>query len=305
MSQRAAGTKSWAQDRELGSAFMLRVMLWIARRLGWHVCTALLYPVTLYFYAASRATRVASRDYLGRALGRRARERDVLRHIFTFACVILDRVFFLTGRAAAYRLDVEGLEALDAILDSGRGCILLGSHMGSFDVLRAFSRGAPVRARPVMFRHKQGPLTALLEQLDPELAAGIIEIGQPGAMLRVQESVARGEMVGFLADRAPDGERTVPVEFLGSAADFAGGPLIIAAVIEAPVMLFYGLRTGPRRYALRFEPFAERIILRREARQEDLRQWVERYAASLAERCRAAPYNWFNFYLFWRRREDA
>jgi predicted LPLAT superfamily acyltransferase len=296
---------SWAADRELGSALALRIMLWIARRLGWHVCTALLYPITLYFYATSRQTRIASRDYLARALGRRPRERNVLRHLFTFACVLLDRVFFLTGRSSAYRLDVKGLEALDAILESGRGCVLLGSHMGSFDVLRAFSRGAPVKARPVMFRRKQGPLTRLLEQLDPEMAAGIIEIGRPGAMLDVHESVMRGEMVGFLADRAPDGERTLPVDFLGSSADFASGPLIIASVIEAPVMLFYGLRTGPRRYELRFEPFAERITLRRETRQEDLRRWVERYAASLAERCRATPYNWFNFYLFWGSRQDA
>ena len=296
---------SWAGDRELGSARMLRIMLWIARRLGWHVCTGLLYPITLYFYASSRSTRIASRDYLGRVLNRRVRERDVLRHLFTFACVILDRVFVLTGRAGGYSLDIKGLDALDAILDSGRGCILLGSHMGSFDMLRAFSRGAPVKARPVMFRRKQGPLTALLEQLDPEMTAGIIEIGRPDAMLRVQESVAAGEMVGFLADRAPDGERTLPVEFLGGIADFAGGPLIIASVIEAPVMLFYGLRTGPRRYELRFEFFADRITLRRAERQEDLRQWVERYAASLAERCRAAPFNWFNFYLFWRDRLEG
>ena len=289
----------WAADRELGSAAMLRIMVWIVRRLGWHASIALLYPITLYFYLASRPTRIASRDYLRRALGHRPHEGQVLRHIFTFACVILDRVFFLTGRTRGYRLEVSGLDALDAILESGRGCVLLGSHMGSFDVLRAFGRGAPVKVRPVMFRRKQGPLTAMLERLDPEMAAGIIEIGRPGAMLDVHESLARGEMVGFLADRAPDGERTLPVVFLGDEARFAGGPLIIASVVQAPVMLFYGLRTGPRRYALRFEPFAERIVLRREARDQDLRRWVERYAASLAERCRANPYNWFNFYPFW------
>ena len=296
---------SWAADRELGSAFMLRVMLWIALRLGRRVCTALLYPVTLYFYLRSRSTRVASRDYLARALGRRPRETDVLRHVFTFACVILDRVFFLTGRTSDYQVEVHGLAELDAILDSGRGCILLGSHMGSFDVLRAFGRGAPVRVKPVMFRRKQGPLTGLLERLDPEMAASIIEIGRTDAMLRVQESVAAGEMVGFLADRDPDGGRTMPVDFLGEAAEFACGPLIIASVIEAPVMLFYGVRTGPCRYAVHFEPFAERIVLRRRERQSDLRHWIERYAASLEHRCRAAPYNWFNFYLFWAQRGRA
>ncbi len=280
---------------------MLRLMIWIARRLGWHVCTALLYPITLYFFVASPRTRLASRDYLSRVLQRPARGVDVFRHVFTFASVTLDRVFFLSRRVDAVKVEVKGLQALDALLASGRGCVLLGAHMGSFDVLRAFAREAPVKVRPVMFRHKRGALTRLLEQLDPEMVASIIEIGRPDAMLRVQESIAAGEMVGFLADRAPDGERTVAVDFLGSPAPLPAGPLIIAGVIAAPVMLFYGLRTGPRRYELHFEPLADRIILRRESRDEDLREWTGRYAASLAERCQAAPYNWFNFYPFWER----
>ena len=30
-------------------------------------------------------------------------------------------------------------------------------------------------------------------------------------------------------------------------------------------------------------------------------EWVARFAASLEERCRAHPFNWFNFYPFWER----
>lgn len=289
----------WAADQERGSRFMLQVMLWIARHLGWHASLLLLYPVSFYFYATGRRTRLASRDYLRHLQGRRVRETEVMRHIFTFACVILDRVYFLIGRDRAYRVEIEGLDDLDATLALGRGCILLGSHLGSFEVLRALGRRAPVRVKPVMYRDKPGPLSDLLENLDPAIAASIIEIGRPDAMLRVQESLQAGEMVGFLADRAPSGERTVTIDFLGAKARFPTGPLIIAAVTAAPVMLFYGLRTGPRHYTLRFEPFAERIELPRARREQDLTGWVERYAASLAERCRAAPFNWFNFYPFW------
>jgi predicted LPLAT superfamily acyltransferase len=290
----------WTGQRERGSALMLGIMVWILRHLGWHIGQALLYPITLWFYAGSATARAASRDYLARVLGRPARQWDVMRHLFTFACVILDRVFFLTGRTAQYELRVQGLDAVTDIVNAGRGCILLGSHLGSFDVLRAFGRTAPVRVSPVMFRHNSGHLTRMLEQLDPELACDVIDIGAPEAMLRVHDCISRGEIVGFLADRAPTQDRMVAVPFLGGVADFPAGPLALASVIDAPVVLFYGVRAAPRRYVIRFERFADRIALPRGGRDAALRGWVEAYTRSLETACRAHPYNWFNFFAFWK-----
>jgi predicted LPLAT superfamily acyltransferase len=79
--------------------------------------------------------------------------------------------------------------------------------------------------------------------------------------------------------------------------------MTLAAILHAPVVLAFGLWLGPRRYLLRFEPFAERIDLPRAGREEALREWLARYAARLAEVCRAHPYNWFNFYDFWDEEE--
>ena len=291
---------NWTGQRERGSAPLLGLMIWIARHLGWPVGQMLLYPITLWFYGTSATARTASRDYLDRVLGRPARQRDVMRHLFTFACVILDRVFFLSGRTADYDLKVQGLEAITEVVNSGRGCILLGSHLGSFDVLRAFGRTAPVRVRPVMFRLNSGHLTRLLEALDPELAHDVIEIGAPEGMLQIQECIERGEIVGFLADRAPVQDRMVATAFLGGRAEFPAGPLVLAAIVGAPVVLFYGVRTAPRRYVIRFERFAERIVLPRAQREAELQVWIDAYSRSLAAACRAHPFNWFNFYPFWK-----
>jgi predicted LPLAT superfamily acyltransferase len=291
---------NWAGQRERGSALLLGIMFWIIRHLGWHVGQALLYPIILWFYAGSPAARAASRDYLARVLDHEPGAWDVLRHLFTFGCVILDRVFFLSGRTAGYELTVQGLEAVTDVVNAGRGCILLGSHLGSFDVLRALGRTAPVRVSPVMFRLNSGHLTRLLEALDPELARDVIEIGAPGAMLRVQECIERGEIVGFLADRAPVRDRMVATQFLGGEAEFPAGPLILASIIGAPVVLFYGVRTASRRYVIQFERFAERIVLPRKQREAELQAWIDAYGRSLAAACRAYPYNWFNFFSFWK-----
>lgn len=295
---------SWATQPERGGVLVSALMLWITRKFGWSTGQLLLYPITLWFFATSAASRAASRDYLRRVLGRPASALDVFRHFFAFASVILDRVFFLAGRTAAYEIRVEGLDALRSILDTGRGCILLGSHLGSFEVLRAFGRIAPVRVHPVMVRRADGRLTRMLEKLDPELAADVIEINGFDSMLQVQDCLERGEIVGFLADRSPLPERMVPSRFLGGDAEFPAGPLVVAAVVGAPVLLFYGIRIAPRRYLIRFEPFAEKIELPRSRRQQELEIQIGAYARSLAAHCARYPFNWFNFYPFWKPPRD-
>lgn len=291
-------TAGWVRP-ERGASAPARLALWVALRLGWQAGRVLLLPVTGYFLLTGRQARRASRDYLVRVLGRRPGWRDLARHFHAFAAVTLDRVWLLAGRVEGFDVRVRGLEALRRAEAGGRGCILLGAHLGSFEVLRSVARDSPTRLRPLMYRRNAGAPTRLLEALDADLAADVIDIGAPDAMLRVGEALARGEMVGMLADRAPRGERCLPVPFLGGTAAFPAGPLLVAAVLDAPVILFHGVRTGPRSYEVGFEAFADRVVLRRDRREADLRAWLERYAAWLEALCRAAPFNWFNFYPFW------
>jgi predicted LPLAT superfamily acyltransferase len=164
-----------------------------------------------------------------------------------------------------------------------------------------------------MFRRNAGALTRLLEQLNPQLHQNVIEIGETSGMLRVRECIARGEIVGILADRSPAsgepgyraGERRVAVPFLGGVALFPAGPFVLAAMLNAPVVLFHAVRTGPQCYAVQFEHFADRVVLRRATRTDDLRAVVARYAAALERDCRAYPLNWFNFFSFWEHGDDA
>ena len=292
-------TAAWAAQPERGSGILLRLALWCTLRAGWPLGRVLLLPITAWFLLTSGRARAASRDYLRRALGRPVRGRDVARHFHTFACAVLERVFLLAGQSRGFSIDTEGLEHLTAIVAGGQGCILLGAHLGSFEVLRAVAGACPVPVWALMFRRNAGALTALLDRLAPDVCRRVLEIGDPASMIRAHECVARGEVVGILADRSPSGQRRVLAPFLGSPAAFPAGPFILASTLAAPVLLFHGVRTGPRRYAVRFELFADRVVLRRASRAADLDSHVARFAAALERACRAHPFNWFNFYPFW------
>jgi predicted LPLAT superfamily acyltransferase len=290
-------TIGWIQQPERGSRLSLNLMTWLCLRAGWRVGRALMVPVTGYFFLASARARAASRAYLARALGRPARLGDVFRHFLTFGAVVLDRPFFLTRSVGDYELSVSGLEHFEP----GRGCILLGSHLGSFEVLRALAEANP-RVRVHALMH-EGPAasTALFRQLNPEVARKIIPIGSPGAMLRVKEALAAGGMVGILGDRVVGGDKVARVDFLGAPASFPLGPFALADLLAVPVVLCFGIHLGGRRYEIRFEPFMDGGRLPRAGRDAALRALVARYAARLEEQCRRHPYNWFNFYDFWEQ----
>ncbi|MDS4028989.1 MAG: lipid A biosynthesis acyltransferase [Candidatus Contendobacter sp.] len=293
-------SQDWVRLPERGNPLVLRLIVWIALRIGRSVGRALLYPITLYFLATAPVARRGSWLFLRRALGREPGWREVFRHIHCFAATILDRVYFLTGRLRPFDIEIFGDRWVVEQAASGQGCVLLGSHLGSFEVLRAI--GVTLRHFPIKIlmntSHNRG-ITGFLNRLNPDLAQAILPIGGPDTLLRVQESVAQGYMVGVLGDRVTVGERTVRVRFFGRETAFPAGPLLLAALADCPVILFFGLYRGGHRYEIHFERLAERIALDRRQRQEQLTLWVQRYADRLEHYARLAPYNWFNFYDYW------
>ena len=295
----------WSRAPERGAAWLVRLMVWLLRHAGWFASSVVLPGISAWFFLSSRGARAASREYLGAALGRPARAADILHHIHVFASAILDRTLLLTRPDGVLTLDVAGMEHIEAAAEGGRGCILLGAHLGSFAVLRGLSARCPVPVRMLMHRDNAGAFTRTMEALDPALRRDVIEIGDVQSMLRAHDAVAAGAIVGILADRAPVGAKQVSVPFFGRPAPLPAGPFILAASLGAPVLLFGGVRTGHRRYLITFTPFADRIVLTRATRQADLEAVIQRYAAWLEAACRAHPFNWFNFFPFWERAPHA
>jgi len=291
----------WLEQRERGTLAVMKGGVRLLLSVGHTFGRMLLYPTCAYFIVSSRQARAASRDYLGRALGRRARFLDIVRHYLTFAKTLHDRVYFLAGRTGEFAIEQHGLEVVERTLAKGKGCLLLGAHLGSFEVLRVL--GSLERKLPVnvlLYPDNASNADAVASALCPELKERVIPLGRPDTLLRVHECLERGEIVGILGDRSLKSDKTVRCDFLGAPATFPQGPLLLASIVKAPVVLFFGLYHGRRRYSIHFETFADEVNIGRKDRSAELQPWIARYAQRLEHYCRLAPYNWFNFYDFWR-----
>ena len=297
---RASEADRWATLPERGTPTSLRVIAWIAAHIGRWGARLLLYPITLYFVITARSARRTSYEYLKRLRGESARWWHVFRHFHCFAATILDRVYLLRGDFERFGITVHGKEIVHRQIESRKGSILLGSHLGSFELLRALG----VLQRSFSLKVLMDPLhnqniTRFFDALNREIAATVIAPDRPDTLIRVKESLDAGCFVGMLGDRISGGDKTTQCQFLNAPATFPAGPVLLAAMMRCPVILFFGLYRGGNRYEIYFEHFADQIDLDRVRRAEDIQFWMQRYAERLEHYSRLAPYNWFNFYPFW------
>lgn len=285
---------------ERGRRGSIRVFAWIAFTFGRGFARLLLHPVALYFLIFSAEARAASRKYLRMVLGRKPRLIEIYRHYYTFAAVILDRVYLLKGEYDRFEVRTFNEGVMHELMEQGEGGFLLGAHMGSFEVLRSLGREERrLKVRMVMYEETARNLNDVLGEINPEAAGNIIGLGEVDSMLKVERALANGDFVGMLADRTIQSEGTIPVSFLGAPARLPLGPFRIAAIMKRPVIIMFGLYRGGNRYDIHFERLVDLRDVSRATRNAVIEEAVRRYVERLEQYCRLAPYNWFNFYEFW------
>lgn len=297
---RALGPE-WLSQKERSTVPIIRFIVWVALRLGRPAARALLYPICLYYVIFAPRRRALSAGYLAKVLGRKPGIGDVFRHFYVFASCLLDRVFLLADRGEELDIRVYGEEMVADILARGDGCFLLGSHLGSFDVVRAHGKKQPkLTVALAMYEGNALKINSVLSAIDPKHTLEVIPLGREDSMMKVKDRLDSGSFIGILADRSMVNEKQIRFSFLGEEAPFPTGPFRLAAVLRQPIVFMVGLYRGGRRYDIHFERLIDHSEMSGEQRTDGVERAMRRYVERLQHHCLSAPYNWFNFYDFWK-----
>jgi predicted LPLAT superfamily acyltransferase len=297
----------WRRIPEAGTVWGIRALVLLARVCGRRAAGAFLYVVAFYFVIAHGTARRASRDYL-RRIGVPPTFTNIVRHIQMFAQVSLDRLFVLTGQWRMFDVEHFNHDGFAAAAQAKRGVLLLGAHLGSFEIMRTRARELGMPVHIVADFSNSERISAVLRELDPAFDAHLISLaGDPvTAMLEIRAAIEAGGVVAILGDRPnesaagkPGGLRSVLTPFLGADAAFPAGPWLLAHALHCPVYFVAGLYSRPNRYTLHFELLTDEVKLDRRNRAEGIARYTRMYAERLEAYVRRAPLNWFNFYDFW------
>lgn len=290
--------RRWTGRAERGSTWLIRLIAWLARAVGRPLCRILLYPIVLYFVLVDTVARRASREFLSAVAGRRVGWVEVFGHLYSFAATLLDRVYMAAGDFHRFHITITGDDLVHRALESGKGCLLLGSHLGSFDLLMLANsayKGLPVN---IMMHFDARSRVRQIAGID-DSRARVIPLGRPNSFLRAYELLQRGEIVAMLADRVDGSGASLASSFLGKPASFPVGPHLLAARAGVPVILCFGLYEGGADYRIEFGEFGPAAPAN--SRRTMLQPVVDRYASLLEQAAKRHPKNWFNFYPYWTR----
>lgn len=306
----------WSRTPERGSLLGMQIMLASYRLLGRRGFSLLLYPVIGYFWLTGRVQREASRAYLARletfanaqGVVLPAEPRSSFRHFLRFGEAALDKLAGWRGDITEQEVELVGAEHYQAAINSGKGVLLLGSHLGDLELCRALgSRKQGLRINALVFTRHAARFNALLKQINPDSHLNLIQVQELGAdtAILLKEKLEQGEWVVIVGDRTSvtREKRVIWADFLGAPAPFPLGPFVLSSVLGCPVYLMFGLKEQGR-FRVHFEPFADGQPLPRQGRQQILASRVQAYADRLQHHCLRAPLDWFNFFDFWQLTDE-
>ena len=297
----------WSRVPERGSTLGMRIVMAAWHLLGPRAARIAALPAVLWVFCTGGQARRASRTYLARLAATSSQPApppsawSVLRHMYTFAEACIDRFAAWQGDVAP--VDFHGEAEFRRLSDEKRGALFIGSHLGNLEMVRALATlGGVARITAVVYTEHGRRFVDALRSANPRFAENLLEVADfgPATAVLLKERIEQGEILVIVGDRTPAAEngRSASAVFLGQAAPFPQGPMVLAHLLECPVYLFFCLKRAGR-YDLHLERFAERVELPPRSREEAIGRYVAEYAARLEYYCREAPLQWFNFYDFW------
>ena len=297
--------REWIRHRERGSIALLRIMAFRLAALGPHAepRSAVRHRHLLLFVRTERAAPFAAL-FAPRARPGSPRARDRFRQILSFATTIHDRVYLINEQFEQFNITLEGEDAgARAVARAAAAPCCLGAHMGSFEVMHSLGR----RQRGLARRHGHVRGECAQDQRHPRGHQSATWMptssrsGQIDAMLQYRRA-SRSRRLRRRAGRSHAGRRA------GAGGDLARRARVLAHRTHArgghPALpgVLHG-RPVSRQEQLSRGVRAGRRFFRDSRRRRAASRCAPRSSATprvLDQYCRSDPYNWFNFFDFWR-----
>ncbi len=149
--------------------------------------------------------------------------------------------------------EIEGVEHFEALRDGESGVLIVTAHMGNYDVAAPFFAGRFRRKfHSVRAPERQAELQEYMEKHRAVQNSDSFQVryNAPGEFLGVElaRALAAGEVVALQGDRVLPHVSAVKVPWHGKLWPLPRGPFMLSLASGAPLVPFFVVRSGWRRY---------------------------------------------------------
>jgi len=198
------------------------------------------------------------------------------------------------------KITVEGWEHLETAYQSGRGGVLLGGHIGNWELTAAYIalRGYPIHvvARRIYIDSLNERLVRMRESMGMKVMYRDISM-RP--MIRL---LLDNQFIGVLADQDVKDVSGIFVDFFGHPAYTPVGPALLALASGAPIIIIRDVRQGSQHRITVDPPI---LADRKAPRDQEVNRIVSLYTKRLEEIIAEHPTQWVWTHRRWHTRPSA
>ncbi len=215
--------------------------------------------------------------------------------------VLIDKIAILSGQKDQYTFNFDGEEHLHHMVKDKKGGLLLGAHMGNWEVAGELLERVDSVINILMVEAEHEKLKDVLQEAIGDKKVNVIPIKDDMShIFSVIEAFKNKELVAMHGDRFVDGNQTIKIPFLGEMAEFPIGPMVLASKYSIPVTFVFSVKETNTHYHFfatkgKVYPKERKPALR----DESIKVMLTDYVNQLQSKVEKYPLQWFNYHPFW------
>lgn len=229
---------------------------------------------------------------------------SIYQNYYLLGQVLIDKISVLSGYKNPFTYDFEGEEFLRKMAEDKKGGLLIGAHIGNWEIAGQLLKRIDIKVNIVMYEAEHKSIKAIYNKYNIVNNATIIPIKDDFSHLfKIKNAFEKHELVVMHGDRFLDNTKTITINFMNKPAKFPVGPFYLASKYKVPISYVYALKETPTHYHF-FASKAKQYpyIANKKDWIKNLNNILQDYVVSLEQIIKKYPLQWFNYYYFWNEK---
>lgn len=282
-----------------GTILGYKIFVYCIKKLGIRAAYSVLVFVAFYYFVAYPTSFKAMFSYF------RKRQQfsyfkavlAVYKSYFVFGQVLIDKIAISAGLRSKFTFDFDGIDVLKQLLSEEKGGILISAHIGNFEIAEKFFAEIDLKSQIhiVTVDQEHSVIKEYLESIsnDKPSVQFIYVKEDMSHIFEINNALSQNHLICFTGDRYFGNSKTIQAELLGKEALFPAGTFMLASRLKAPVAFVYVMKEPNLHYHL----YTRRAP---EFKHRDAQAVLNAYTESVEGMLKKYPYQWFNYFNFWK-----
>lgn len=288
------------EGKSKGTPLGYRIFIFIIKTIGTSAAYLLLYPVVAWYVFFSKKSNKAAREYFKnlRQFYNEELKLSLFKTYYKMGQTLIDKIAIMSVDKPDFEVEREGMENLKAMDEGQTGGFLISAHIGNWEIAGHMTKPYNTPINIVLLDGEEEQIKKVMDDATGVRNFKTIAIkNDMSHMFKIYEAARRHEFICIHGDRFLPGAKTLEESFLGKKAEFPAGPFAMATKLGLPVSFVYGMKESASKYHFYCtKPYSGAL------KAEDL---LHDYVQHLQQMLLKYPNQWFNFYPFWKKPENA